>query len=646
MDTGAVLRSASSHGRDGFQKAASSCNLDTPAVEGTSLEASGQASNGRSQTQESGCRNYERIVLEWRNLTFEVKSGKVKKTLVTNVSGAARPGTLTAIMGPSGAGKTTLLNLLSGLYEKGYKGEVQINGYVRDQSLFNKQSCYVMQQDRLLPALTIHEALTMSVGLRMTTAPDLVKSQMASSVDQLVEEWGLGECRHTRTERLSGGERKRLAIAQELVDNPPVVFLDEPTTGLDNCSSLMCVEILKRLAERGHTVICSLHTPSAKIFANFDMLYMMSHGRCIYNGETSNLVSFLSEHGLPCPEFHNPADFITEVAAGEYGQHAEILAGKFALPLPITSSVVVTESETAYGGHQMTKQEKAEAVKRHSFQVNQFRQFRILLKRCWLSAVRNRVTFLIRFVAYVAFALMAVITFYGVGKNASTVFNNSALFFTIGLTSTMQTILPAVIIFPMEMGVLLRENRNGWYSVNLYYLANYVNEIPFLIAPFAIYLAILYYPTGQPLELWRAATMLLFGIQLGDAMCALGLMVSAVAQAQTAVFAATALASPFVFFNSFFIPDHLLSSWLRWIPKVSPVHYTYHGMLLSAFGYGRAQLECDKDLCLFENPEDYLQVTGTSGMTIHGTFLSLLAIEVVFRLIVFVILRLRVSRKR
>ncbi|CAN7939696.1 unnamed protein product, partial [Ixodes hexagonus] len=268
-----------------------------------------QASNGRPVTKQRGCRNYESIILEWRNLTFEVKSGKVKKNLVTNVSGAAHPGTLTAIMGPSGAGKTTLLNLLSGHYEKGYKGEVHINGYVRDQMLFNKQSCYVMQQDRLLPTLTIHEALTMSVGLRMTTAPDHVKAQMASSVDRLVEEWGLSECRHTRTARLSGGEKKRLAIAQELVDNPPVVFLDEPTTGLDNCSSLMCVQILKRLAERGHTVICSLHAPSAKIFSHFDMLYMMSDGRCIYNGETSNLLSFLSEHGLSCPEFHNPADF-------------------------------------------------------------------------------------------------------------------------------------------------------------------------------------------------------------------------------------------------------------------------------------------------------------------------------------------------
>ncbi|CAN7979656.1 unnamed protein product, partial [Ixodes pacificus] len=96
--------------------------------------------------------------------------------------------------------------------------------------------------------------------------------------------------------------------------------------------------------------------------------------------------------------------------------------------------------------------------------------------------------------------------------------------------------------------------------------------------PFTIFLAIIYYPTGQPLEWWRAAAMLLFGIQLGAVMQSVGLMVGAFAQAQTAVFAATAASSPFVFFGSFFVPDYLLSPWFRWITKLSPVHYAYHGM--------------------------------------------------------------------
>ncbi|KAH7944950.1 hypothetical protein HPB49_002649 [Dermacentor silvarum] len=248
---------------------------------------------------------YDNLALD-RQIKTTTFDGPPSRNLVQNMSGEVRSGTLTAVMGPSGAGKTTLLNLLTGFYDKGYTGEVHINGYVRERELFNKQSCYVMQEDRLLPLLTVFEAISMSVELRM---PNIEPKDKAKKVEQSIQEWGLEVCRNTLTENLSGGQRKRLAIAQELVNNPPVLFLDEPTSGLDNVSSLMCVQILKRMASMGHTVVCSIHAPSAKIFSYFDMLYMVSGGRCIYNGEVDNLLGFLSRQGLQCPPFHNPADY-------------------------------------------------------------------------------------------------------------------------------------------------------------------------------------------------------------------------------------------------------------------------------------------------------------------------------------------------
>lgn len=107
------------------------------------------------------------VTLEWKNVSYAVKQRKEKKTLVKSMYGKALPGTMTAIMGPSGAGKTTLMNVLSGHYEKGYEGEVQVNGWIRDTELFNRQSCYVMQDDCLLPELTVRESLDMSIRLRM-----------------------------------------------------------------------------------------------------------------------------------------------------------------------------------------------------------------------------------------------------------------------------------------------------------------------------------------------------------------------------------------------------------------------------------------------------------------------------------------------
>lgn len=169
--------------------------------------------------------------------------------------------------------------------------------------------------------------------------------------------WGLDACQNTRTSLLSGGQRKRLAISQELISNPPVIFLDEPTSGLDSISALRCVLVMKSLAAAGHTVLCSIHNPSAKLFSHFDRLYMISEGMCIYNGPVDKLLQFLAAQNLHCPLYHNPADFITEIATGEYGDLNHQLTKSF------TPEVCEKHSKskldhpvlTEYGGKIMTK---------------------------------------------------------------------------------------------------------------------------------------------------------------------------------------------------------------------------------------------------------------------------------------------------
>ncbi|KAK8764621.1 hypothetical protein V5799_032767 [Amblyomma americanum] len=593
--------------------------------------------NGR----QNGYRKFEGINLGWRNLTYKVKSGRASKNLVHNMSGEARSATLTAVMGPSGAGKTTLLNLLAGFYDKGYKGEVQINGFVRDQALFNKQSCYVMQEDQLLPVLTVHEAISMSVELRM---PNIDAQDKSKKVEQSIEEWGLQVCRNTRTENLSGGQRKRLAIAQELVNNPPVLFLDEPTSGLDNVTSLMCVQILKKMASMGHTVICSIHAPSAKIFSYFDMLYMVADGRCIYNGRVEDLLGFLARHNLHCPQFHNPADYICEVASGDYGDCCDSLGHEFEMPEPQNSGFI-QGTRTKYGGMIMSNELKAEANRRYTFEVNQFHQFQVLLKRCWLTVLRNQVATSLRLLAYIAFGILMLMLFYDVGRKASMVTQNITMFFSLCCVCIFQTILPSVLIFPLDILVLAREQRNCWYSLKVYYLANYIAEIPFLVFPLGILIAIVYYPTGQPMELWRAACFMLFCVQICSVSQSIALMVSAVAKIQTALFVALPVVAPAFFFCGFFVPAHLLSPYVRWLTDVSYMYYAYNGLLLSVYGYGRAPLACDEFICLYEDPAHFLDVTGAADKKIQVMIVVLLGYELLCRLTAFVLLKIRLSLK-
>ncbi|PSN49878.1 ATP-binding cassette sub-family G member 1, partial [Blattella germanica] len=185
-------------------------------------------------------------------------------------------------------GKRILNSLTLHEITNGVTGTLSANGQPRDIRMFHKLSCYITQEDLLQPLLTVHEIMT---------------------IDEVLGNLGLSECKQTRTENLSGGQRKRLSIALELINNPPVFFLDEPTSGLDNVTTKQVVELLRKLARQGRTIVCTIHQPSASTFALFDNVYFVSKGRCVYQGTTQELLPFLSSVGLHCPTHYNPADF-------------------------------------------------------------------------------------------------------------------------------------------------------------------------------------------------------------------------------------------------------------------------------------------------------------------------------------------------
>ncbi|KAG1709775.1 Protein white [Nymphon striatum] len=247
------------------------------------------------------------IELSWNNINVYAQpaSGlcsrqkKPKIQILQDVSGRACPGKILAIMGASGAGKTTLLNVLT-QRNKGdleVSGSVFANGQPTGKSLISL-SAYVQQDDLMFPNLTVREHLEFQARLGMNQR--YTYKEKMQRVEEVIKEFGLSQCADTiigqtssaaTTKGISGGEKKRLAIASEYLTNPLLMFLDEPTSGLDSFMAESVMRTLKTLASTGKTVICTIHQPSSEIFELID------------------------KHGLKCPIHYNPADFFVHSMA-------------------------------------------------------------------------------------------------------------------------------------------------------------------------------------------------------------------------------------------------------------------------------------------------------------------------------------------
>lgn len=214
-----------------------------------------------------------------------------------------------AIMGPSGCGKSTLLGCLFGS-KKYSSGSVTVQGN-RKVTL-----SYVQQDDYLLYQLRIREMMLYASKLKNVNKPYF---DHKGTADKIMKQLGIEGCANLRPWRCSGGQKKRVSIALELVSKPNILILDEPTSGLDSVATHHLVKTLLDLtkAKKPTAVVCTIHQPSNPVFNMFHQAYILSHeGQCLYFGPSQELMACLAEINLICPKYHNPADFVVEVIIG------------------------------------------------------------------------------------------------------------------------------------------------------------------------------------------------------------------------------------------------------------------------------------------------------------------------------------------
>lgn len=430
--------------------------------------------------------------LRWNGLTYMTKpnNNKPSRALLYNVSGIVKPGEFLAIMGPSGAGKTILLNTLSGKKQDLIKenGDVLLNGRNIETLQYKSMIGVVPQEDILIETLTPVESLRYAAHFTINVDADL-KEKL---IQQCIEELGLTGCKDTiiggvLRRGLSGGEKKRVSIGLEIIYNPSVLFLDEPTTGLDSYTALSIVQLLKYLAEvKGRTIIASIQANS-QMFATFDRLLLLSGGRTAYMGPAKDAVGYFADIGYPLPNNYNPADhFLNVLNLPDYKQRLE------------DSNIRASWSNRRMDEEDKDLAQEEKAVEPESHYVAGFWYgLWILVCRSFLDLKRNPVfvkTKLYKLFLTIGLFLMCFTDLPSRGQAAGS--DRNGLMFAMIATLYIEAHTFVLSTFNTQKKVFLREYRVEKYGIVAYFISYNITMLPIEFAWNFAYMAISYYIIG------------------------------------------------------------------------------------------------------------------------------------------------------
>ncbi|KAF4321260.1 hypothetical protein JM18_002517 [Phytophthora kernoviae] len=251
----------------------------------------------------------EPVTVAFKNVWYSVpNANNTNETidLLKGVSGVARPGTITALMGSSGAGKTTLIDVIAGRKNTGVvRGKILLNGHEATSLTIRRCTGYCEQTDIHSQTATIYEALAFSAFLRQDS--EVSASAKLNSVNEIINLLDLQDIADHMVRGSSLEQMKRLTIGIELAAQPSVLFLDEPTSGLDARFAKIIMDGIRKVANSGHTIICTIHQPSYDVFSVFDNLLLLKRG-----GETV----FFGDLGEECQTLIEYFEAIRGVCSG------------------------------------------------------------------------------------------------------------------------------------------------------------------------------------------------------------------------------------------------------------------------------------------------------------------------------------------
>ncbi|RCI12076.1 hypothetical protein L249_0733, partial [Ophiocordyceps polyrhachis-furcata BCC 54312] len=415
-------------------------------------------------------------------------------------------GELCALMGPSGAGKTSLLNFLARQTSHSSKtdGEVLVNGKPLQDDEFRRISAFVQQEDNLLGSLTCFETVDFNVRLSSSRR---TKAERRDFVNDILRSFGLQERGDSFIDlpfrgRISGGQKRRVSVASQVASEPEILFLDEPTTGLDSTGSREIIQYLSDLAKRTKMIIiCSIHQPSDAVFRIFDKLLLLSEAKTCYFGPPSDVIGHFEAMGHYMNADDSPADFIIAKVNNSFGADRPSSSSSSSSPPPpsfpssplelhrlwaesdgekdLHKAIAATELAAKNGllGLQLPRQSS-----------NRARRIVTLVRRGFVKSNRDPTVFSLRLVLYILLSIIIGTLWPRVSQSQDTIQNLMAIAF---VAVCFGAFIAVSYIPTLEEDIKhhKQEKRNGYCASGEFLVANFLTGLPYLaITSVAIYL--------------------------------------------------------------------------------------------------------------------------------------------------------------
>ncbi|CAN9401313.1 unnamed protein product [Alternaria sp. RS040] len=562
-------------------------------------------------------------VFTWKDVEYTVPYQGGERKLLNKVNGYAKPGVMIALVGASGAGKSTLLNTLSQRQSTGVvSGEFLVDGKDLGKA-FQRGTGFCEQMDLHDGTATIREALEFSAILRQDK--NTPRKEKLDYVNKIIDLLELQDIQDALVSSLGVEQKKRLTIGVELAAKPSLLlFLDEPTSGLDSNSAYSIVQFLKKLAQAGQAIVCTIHQPSSVLIQQFDMILALNPGgNTFYFGPVGengrDVIKYFGDRGVQCPPSKNVAEFILETAAKPVKRKdgSKINWNEEWLNSDNNKQMLREIDRVKTERSKISDQNQDGGAEESEFAASVWEQTTMLTKRTFIQYWRDPSYLYGKLFVAVIIGIFNGFTFWQLGNSIGDLQNRMFTAFLIILIPP--TIVNAVVPkFYQNMALWqARELPSRIYGWVAFTTAQVVAEIPIAIVSSVLYWVLWYFPTGLPTDSSTSGYVFLMTMLFFLFISSWGQWICAFAPSFTVI----SNVLPFFFvmfglFNGVVRPyDMMPVFWRYWMYYVNPSTYWIGGVLSATLTDIPVQCQ-ESETAIFDAPP------GQSCSSYAGAFAS------------------------